>query len=568
MTVFIIAFLNSGCISSRGNQQFSFQTETVFDPPPNEYYHYMKAMFALDNNHMDEAARHMEQALQIDPNSVYLMKELLVLYLRQKDNESAYKLAERLLEEGSDDLKILTLYGRISQSLNHSEKAIRAYKQILEKDPQQKNIYILLAQLYLKNRQPYDAQEVLKQLLIHFPESYAAHYYLGKAYIETDNPEAAEREFKKTLEIEPKLEEPRFALVELYKDKGLNEKIETLYEELLSENQNNYRAAMELAFFCFQQNKNKKSSRILKELGRKSEDDPQVLHTLVRLYLEKEKYEEAVVIIDHMLAGAPESSELHYLAGIANDGLKDSDRAMKHLKKVRPPSPFYSNAVLHIAYLYQEDNQFEKAVDFLESVLKTTSNDPELIHYLGLLYEDEKKYEKAVNILKKGIDIYPDNPKLHFRLGVVYDKLNNKEGSIEKMKKVIAMEPENANALNYLGYTYADLDRNLEKAEELIKKALTYKPDDGYIIDSLGWVYFKQGRYEEAVKVLEKAVSKVPDDPIILEHMGDAYMKIGKLQKALEYFRKSFDNKEPDQDKTILEKKIHELSSPHIRQKN
>ncbi len=162
--------------------------------------------------------------------------------------------------------------------------------------------------------------------------------------------------------------------------------------------------------------------------------------------------------------------------------------------------------------------------------------------------------------MKQGLEIDPENPRLHFRLGVIYDKLDRKEDCIEQMKTVIELDPDNANALNYLGYIWADMNRNLDEAEVLIKKAMELKPGDGYITDSLGWVLYRQGRYEEAVRVLEKAVELVSDDPIILEHLGDAYLKTGRQAKALEYYEKSLEIKEP-KDKPAMEKKIQELKN-------
>ena len=161
-------------------------------------------------------------------------------------------------------------------------------------------------------------------------------------------------------------------------------------------------------------------------------------------------------------------------------------------------------------------------------------------------------------MLKKAIKIDPENIELHFRLGVVYDKWDKKEASIEEMKTVISLDAKDANALNYLGYTYAELGENLDEAERLIKEALKQKPDDGYITDSLGWVYFKKGLLTKALKYLEKAVRLVPDDPIILEHLGDTYLKISDKKKALQFYKRSLLKKEKDRDD--LERKIRGLS--------
>ena len=109
-----------------------------------------------------------------------------------------------------------------------------------------------------------------------------------------------------------------------------------------------------------------------------------------------------------------------------------------------------------------------------------------------------------------------------------------------------------------VGYTYADLGQNLDEAERLIKEALKYKPNDGYITDSLGWVYFKKGEFEKAIKYLTRAIELVPDDPIVLEHLGDAYLKVNDKANALKCYQKSLIKKEKD--KEVLQKKIQELS--------
>jgi len=122
------------------------------------------------------------------------------------------------------------------------------------------------------------------------------------------------------------------------------------------------------------------------------------------------------------------------------------------------------------------------------------------------------------------------------------------------MKAVIEIDPENANALNYLGYTYADIGKNLDEAERLVKLALQYKPEDGYITDSLGWIYFKKGKLDQALLLLQKAVTLIPEDPTILEHLGDVYMKLDKREKALEYYKDSLKHRKNDNE--IIKNKI------------
>jgi Flp pilus assembly protein TadD len=123
------------------------------------------------------------------------------------------------------------------------------------------------------------------------------------------------------------------------------------------------------------------------------------------------------------------------------------------------------------------------------------------------------------------------------------------------MKKAIELNPQNAPALNYLGYTWAEMGVQLDEAESLILRALKLEPNDGFYIDSLGWVYYQKGDYARAVEQLERAVEITVDDPTIIEHLGDAYEKVGKPDRALARYREALKrSKESDQIKRIREK--------------
>src|SRR4030065_1945303 len=107
------------------------------------------------------------------------------------------------------------------------------------------------------------------------------------------------------------------------------------------------------------------------------------------------------------------------------------------------------------------------------------------------------------------------------------------------METVLRLDPGNAEALNFIGYSYADRGINLEEAEKMIIQALKLKPENGYIIDSLGWVHFKQNKLDSALTHLKKAMELLPDDYNIVEHLGDVYQKMGNIKKAREMYKRA-----------------------------
>jgi tetratricopeptide (TPR) repeat protein len=175
---------------------------------------------------------------------------------------------------------------------------------------------------------------------------------------------------------------------------------------------------------------------------------------------------------------------------------------------------------------------------------------------LSTVLEGQKLYDKALRVLEEGLKQDPANAELLFRTGVVLDKAGEKEKCLGQMRKVLEIKPDHADALNYIGYTFAEQGIRLDEAQELIEKALKLKPESGYILDSLGWVYYQKGKLDEAVRTLEKAASLVPNDPTIAEHLGDAYFAKKDYRKALQMYEKalSFNPPTPETVKEKIEK--------------
>ncbi len=560
----MVMFLIIGCVVKQQTGK-GVRTQTRIKPEPKHisdyegaYYHFLEAQLERKKGNLETASEHIHKALQQDSASSYLLKELCMIYFQQKKNREALEVVENLLKKDPEDIEALILQGRIRQELKQFHEAKQTYEKVIAKDPKRENIYLLLGRLYMQDKEDDPAYRVYKNLVELFPGSYTGHFFMGKILVRKGKLDEAEQEFKQTLKLQPDLEEPRSELIQLYKKRGLDQKVVETYNEILDNNPDNTGASLELGLYYHESGKVKDSEAILMPLGSRSLTDSSVIQKFVQLYLNPKRYKDALTVLNYMLKGAPDSSDLNYFAGVAYGGLEQDDEALTHFNKVTHGSRFYQNAVVHIAFTYQQQGDVERAIRFLNEVRKKLPKDPDILLYLGSFYEETEQYENAVQVLKQGIEIDAKHVRLHFRLGVVYDKIGKKDQTIDIMRTVIRLDPKNANALNYLGYTYADLGTNLDEAEKLIRKALDYRPDDGYITDSLGWVFYKKGLYEKAVEMLKRAIKLVPTDPIVLEHLGDAYLKINNRTKALEYYNRSLKHQKKDKEK--IKKKIQTLT--------
>ena len=394
--VAMVAFFISSCTREPYTGKTPAPRPHIYHKSDNQYYYFIEAQIQRNQQNLDKAILLLNRALEIDPDSLYLQRELATVYLQNKEDEKALKLLENLLRKKPDDVRGLILYGGIKQVRKENTAASAAYEKVIELDPQQERVYTLLGNIYMENGNLERAKAVFDQLIEHFPDSYAGHYYLGRIYAKQNKVKEAEKEFLKTLDLAPDLLEPRFELLKLYKAAGREDEIVKLYQDILKQNPHNIRAALELGLFYHERGDQDAAEEIFLDLGRRSRTEFEVLVQVIQIYVDQKKYDEALVALKGMLKAAPESSDIHHVMGIAFYSKNDFDSAVKHFTQVKSDSRFYQDAVVHAAYIYQEKGETEKAIAYLSRASASQPKNAEFKYYLGTFYEDLEQYENAV----------------------------------------------------------------------------------------------------------------------------------------------------------------------------
>lgn len=189
-----------------------------------------------------------------------------------------------------------------------------------------------------------------------------------------------------------------------------------------------------------------------------------------------------------------------------------------------------------IAVYLQEDQKQDEAIRILSDMVDQYKNVDAQIQ-IGDIYRQQEDYKNALTAYNKAVDMLGKNMSaeywpLLFSRGMTNERLKNWNQAEKDLTAALSYEPDQPYVLNYLGYSWADQGKNLDKAVEMIEKAARLRPTDGAIIDSLGWVYFRLGKYNEAVETLEQAVELQPYEPEINDHLGDAYWQVGRKNEA------------------------------------
>jgi tetratricopeptide (TPR) repeat protein len=243
------------------------------------------------------------------------------------------------------------------------------------------------------------------------------------------------------------------------------------------------------------------------------------------------------------------------------ESVKKPAMAIKVYERMPANSVLKRNAQIQLATNLDAAERSDEAIKILKGVTAEDPKDIEAIMALGNIERGRKKFSDCVQTYSHGIDALPaasekTNWVYYYYRGICEERSKQWSKAEADMRKALDLQPEQPHVLNYLGYSWIDQGINLDEGMKMIKRAVDQRPDDGYIVDSLGWAYFRIGNYEDAVKNLERAIDLKPEDPTINDHLGDAYWRVGRTLEARFQWAHARDLKPEPEELPKIEAKI------------
>nr|WP_237212563.1 tetratricopeptide repeat protein [Ruegeria lacuscaerulensis] len=218
------------------------------------------------------------------------------------------------------------------------------------------------------------------------------------------------------------------------------------------------------------------------------------------------------------------------------DALEQYDLAVEAYRKVPVDSSDYHAAELGRAEVLSRSGKKDAAAEVLQTLASQNPNLPSVHVALADLQRQQEKYSAAVLSYDKAIELNEvssgGNWFLYYARGISHERLKNWELAEADFRRALELNPDQPQVLNYLGYSLVERREKLDEALNMIERAVAARPDSGYIVDSLGWVLFRLGRYDEAVEHMERAVELMPVDPVVNDHLGDVYWAVGRSREA------------------------------------
>ena len=564
------AFLFSGCAPREKtvNRQDVLTTNPPVDGEEADYgcsYFYFlwgrHAELAGKNN---EALEAYEKALICDPGADLVVRKIPLLLLRLgRTDEAVAGLKEYIAAHPSESGSRMLL-AKIYIRQGKLEDAAGQYRKVHKLTPGDSTSLLLLSELYLADSRQDLAYDTLKDALKIDNQSYPAHVLLARLLVSEKKYRKAMDHYRQALVINWSAE-LQLEIAETLLQQKKYEKAITLYRDILQRDELNEDARIALVHVYLLQ---KKESMALSELNRLkaiTSRPERVDLTIARLYARKKDYKKAISILEEMLK-TDDSGEARYLLAVLHYQTGRYEAALQDLQEISNDAEEYEDGIFLQVRTLRELKREDQAIEVLESALAgEKGRNPDMYVLLASLYQLKKQVELGRKTFIRAIKAYPDDDNLLYEYGLFLDYRGEHQQAMDVMQQVIKLQPKHAAALNYVGYTWADKKIHLDKAFDYIKRAVDLKPDNGYIRDSLGWVYYRQGNLTEAVKTLEEAVKLSPDDPAIMEHLADVYLESGRTTDALQMYHQALQLFKEDKDRTRVKEKTRILEEQERR---
>ncbi|MGF9693216.1 tetratricopeptide repeat protein [Rhizobium sp. 0TCS1.26] len=259
----------------------------------------------------------------------------------------------------------------------------------------------------------------------------------------------------------------------------------------------------------------------------------------------------------------PQSADTLILLGGIAEKLEQPKQAIELYGRVPEGSPMRRISELQLGLTLAQTGEVDAAREHLRKLIESDPSDIRSYIAYGSVLSDAKDYAEMAKTYDKAVEVIGPVPQasdwsVFFQRGIAYERLKEWDKAEPSFRKALELNPEQPQVLNYLGYSWVDMDRNLEEGLAMIRKAVELRPDDGYIVDSLGWAYYRLGRYDDAVTELERAVQLRAGDVTINDHLGDAYWRVGRRLEATYQWQRALTMKPELTDVPKIEQKIRD----------
>jgi tetratricopeptide (TPR) repeat protein len=510
---------------------------------------------------VDEALRYLQTAFKLNPDDLQTGIAVAQLHLSNGRLADAERVLALMVERAPDNRALNYNYADVLTKLGRGNEATAFLERAVAADPTFGPAILRLLDIYQEEGQYLKAAALLEPLVVEDPLNLEMQRQQAFFYLRGGDAMKAHERYNALVIADPKDTRSQFGLAEAMNDLERYAEAEKIYTRLLAA----------------------------------TPDEPELLGSYGLALVGQKKWDEAAKTFNKLLGigSAPD-----HLSALARTQLAHIDlRKENYAAAVETAKSAFtfrdrpnSQAINIALEALRKQNKHAEALALLDPLVKQFPNDPFVnARYVEALVRNEQKDKAkehaaaqaklggrnamtvaeaymqagdnvaAIELMKSAVTARPEEIDVHFQLGSIYERTGDRKSAEKTFLAVLEKNPEHAPTLNYLGYMWAEGGENLEKAHEMLTRAVGQEPNNGAYIDSLGWVYFRLGQLDLAEKYLSDAVRLAPRDATVHEHLGDVLAARGDRERALQSYRTALDLDPESKDVDKIRSKIAEL---------
>jgi len=502
--------------------------------------HFVEGMAFEENGEMDKALEAYRKVLNVDPGQSDLASRVAVLLIRQEDFPQAIDILKDAIKANPNDAEPYRQLAYIyAKYLKKTDQAIDYANRAVALNPRDIEAYQRLVEIEFAAGEEKKAIEVLDRATKVRSDDANFWTRLGKLYVAIL--------FKP--DSQPKPDELR--------------RVNEIFKKAAEHANDDPTVLKDVADYYASSQQLKEAIPLYLRVLELQPDDANAREKLATGFILTNQRDKAVEMLEQIIKEHPEKYQPYdLLAQVLDEEARSlqranrADEAKARFAKVAANyeqslliNPDHAGTYLRLAELFLGPlKDPERALKFLAEARRRFPGAPEIVYYLAIAQREAKQIQQAVATFEEALhdaELDEDNEivnaKFYFNYGATAEQAGLYDKAADLLRKSIALDPANAaEAYNYLGYMWADHNMHLDEAEEMIRHALEIEPNNGSYLDSLGWVEFRKGNFDQALADLLRAAKNIErDDPIVFEHVGDIYLKLDRVSEALGSWQKA-----------------------------
>lgn len=532
------------------------QAPALDTPEERAQFHVMAGEMAAGRQQPQLAAREFLQALQYSPDAK-LAARATALALAAKDEPLALEAANKWLQLDPTSLEARQIITRLALRAGRDDEAYAQCAAIVRDHPGGigdgfRMVALLLAQEPQKQQA---ALALMQKLVAQYPKQAGAYQAQSLLALSFNQPQLAESAARSALALTPKSKEASLLLVGALVKKGDIDAADQVMDGLLRDNPDADTLRLGYARLLIDADQRERARVLLEKILKRDPKDADALYTLGTLTLDERKIDEAQAYFERLAQMADHRADAEYFLGRIAELRHQPQQALEHYEKVDRGAQALDAEVRRAAMLGKL-GRLDEARTLMEELREQYP--PLSERFLlaeGEILLDAGAYDQALKLYDQALQQQPDDDDLRYSRSLVYERMNRIADAEADLRAILQKSPDDARALNALGYTLAVHTDRLDEADRLVSQALAQTPDDPAVIDSMGWVRFREGRLQEALSLLQKAYAQFAD-PEVAAHLCEVLWNLGQKDEARALWTKA---QKDDPDNPVLRDTIKRL---------